>query len=139
MKKIFSVLIVSFFALLIAGCGETTTQYTPVPQITLERKLDDKNIMKAVTEVNGSLYDNITVYFRNGSTTVGSVSLNYSNPEKKNLTFSNGLQRLNVYYITMTAPSWFVAGTVHIESDYTDGLGIGTYIFNGLIAAWTLN
>lgn len=130
----------SLFGLVVlAGCGETTTQYTTVPQVTLERKLDDKNIIKAVTEVYGNLFDNVTVYFKYGSTTVGSVSLTYSSPEKKNLTFTNGPQRMNLYFITLTAPSWFVPGQVHIECDYTDGLGAGTYIFNGLIAAWTLN
>lgn len=139
MKKLYYIISVFLVVIIFSGCGDSTTQYTKVPQITLERKLDDKNILKAVTEVYGELYDNVTVHFKNGTTEVGSVSLTYGTPEKKNLTFTSGLQRLNVYYITMTAPSWFVPGQVHIECDYSDGLGLGTYIFNGLVAAWTLN
>lgn len=139
MKKLYYIIPVLLVVIMFAGCGDSTTQYTKVPQITLERKLDDKNILKTVTEVYGNLYDNVTVRFKNGSTEIGTVSLTYSNPEKKNLTFTSGLQRLNVYYITMTAPSWFVPGQVHIECDYTDGIGTGNYIFNGLVAAWTLN
>ncbi len=139
MKKLYLIISVILVVLVISGCGDSTTQYTKVPQKTFERKLDDKNILMAVTEVYGNMYDNVTVRFNNGITDIGSVSLSYSTPDRKNLTFTSGLQRLNVYFITMTAPTWFVPGQVHIECDYSDGLGAGTYIFNGLIAAWTLN
>lgn len=138
MKKLYNIISVFLVVIVLAGCGDSTTQYTNIPQKTLERNLDNKGILIAVTEIYGDLYDNVTIRFKNGTTEVGSVSLTYGAPEKKNLTFTSGLQRLNVYYITMTAPSWFVPGQVHIECDYTDGLGLGTYIFNGLVAAWTL-
>ncbi len=140
MKKTAGFVFILSILLGMTGCSDTTTNVQTIPQVTLERYLDSYNVMRAVTEVSGTNYDNVTVYFRNSSgTTVGSVTLNEKNPSAENLYFSSGLQKMNLYYASMTEPTWYVPGTVHIECDYTDALGSGNYIFNGLIAAWTLN
>ncbi len=143
MKKIYKILIPAaamLFVLILTGCSESSTSYDPnIVTFELKKSLDNDLVMDVETYVSGAYNEQVTVIFRSGARDLLTVKLSPNKPEENNLQVTDGPQTLKVYLISMVAPTNFVPGTIHIDSEYTRSDGTNLYVFNGLVAAWFLN